>query len=90
MRYTSNQMQGIYQQWQQSGLSRKAFCKQHNITYQTFNYWYKRITSKTDSGFSEINLPASTVVSLEVIFPSGARITFQSEPAASWLKELVR
>ncbi|WP_442345985.1 IS66 family insertion sequence element accessory protein TnpA, partial [Foetidibacter luteolus] len=27
--------------WQQSGLSQKAFCAQHGIRYHVFHYWYK-------------------------------------------------
>ncbi|MGI8635775.1 MAG: IS66 family insertion sequence element accessory protein TnpA, partial [Segetibacter sp.] len=28
-------------QWQQSGLSQKAFCEQVNLSYHIFHYWYK-------------------------------------------------
>ena len=90
MKRTSSQMEEICLQWEQSGLSRRAFCKQHNIAYQTFNYWYKRIISKGGSGFSQISLPANAISSMEVTFPSGARITFEVEPSVSWLRELVR
>jgi hypothetical protein len=89
MKRTSSQMQEICLQWEQSGESRRAFCKQHNIAYQTFNYWYKRMTNKEGSGFSQISVPAITISSMELTFPSGARITFQAEPSVSWLRELV-
>jgi len=89
MRRTLSQMQAICQQYEQSGLSRRVFCNQHNIAHQTFNYWYKRIRSKEDSGFTEVPLPASRKASVEVLFPSGARITFEGEPSVSLLKELV-
>jgi hypothetical protein len=89
MKRTSSQMQEICIQWEHSGLSRRAFCKQYNLAYQTFNYWHKRLGSKESSGFSEIALAARGKSSLEVIFPSGARITFEVEPSASWLRELV-
>lgn len=90
MRRTLSEMQEICQQWEQSGLSRRVFCNQHNIAHQTFNYWYKRITLKGNSGFTEVPLPVSRKGYVEVIFPSGARITFEGEPSVSWLKELVR
>jgi hypothetical protein len=88
MRRTLSEMQEICQRFDQSGLSRREFCKQQNIAHQTFNYWYKRIASKESSGFTEIALPRKAFV--EVVFPSGARITFQGEPSVSLLKELVR
>jgi hypothetical protein len=90
MRRTLSEMQKICEQFEQSGLSRRVFCKQQNIAHQTFHYWYKRIASKESSGFSEIALPSSRKASVEVVFPSGARITFEGEPSVSWLRELVR
>ena len=47
MRRTEEQMQQVILQWQQSGKSKKAFCKEHNITSQTFHYWYKRWSNGT-------------------------------------------
>jgi len=32
----------LIEQWQQSGLSQKAFCEQHSIRYYVFHYWYRR------------------------------------------------
>jgi hypothetical protein len=90
MRRTLSEMQEICEQFEQSGLSRRVFCKEHNIVHQTFNYWYKRIASKEGSGFAEVPLPASRKASVEVVFPSGARITFEGEPSVSLLRELVR
>ena len=94
MKRTLSQMQEICQRWEQSGLSRKVFCEQNNIAHQTFNYWYKRIASKENSGFAEVSLPsrvsAGKKAAVEVIFPSGAQIKFEGEPSVHWLKELVR
>jgi hypothetical protein len=90
MKRTLSEMQKICQQWEQSGLSRRVFCNQHNIAHQTFNYWYKRISSKGSSGFTEVTLPGGRKASVEVIFPSGTRITFQGEPSVKWLRDLVR
>lgn len=28
--------------WQQSGLSQKAWCFKHRISYAAFHYWYKK------------------------------------------------
>jgi len=90
MRRTLSEMQEICEQFEQSGLSRRVFCKEHNIAHQTFNYWYKRIASKEVSGFAEVILPAGRKASVEVVFPSGARIRFEGEPSVSLLRELVR
>jgi transposase-like protein len=89
MRRTQEQMQQVILQWQQSGQSKKAFCRDHNITSQTFHYWYKRIRSEPGSGFSEVHVEAMRSKGFEVIFPSGTRMVFFGEPSARWLRELV-
>jgi hypothetical protein len=86
-------MEDLYQQWQESGLSRKAFCQLHDLSYATFNYWFKRLHDTGPSaptGFTELNVPSTAAFSLEVVFPSGSRLVFQHEPSATWLRELLR
>jgi hypothetical protein len=86
-------MEKLYQQWKDSGLSRKAFSTEHNLSYQTFNYWHKRF-HKTESpepnGFAELTVPVAPAHYLEVVLPSGSRIIFQQQPSADWLRELLR
>ena len=89
MRRTQEQMQQVILQWQQSGQSKKAFCREHNITSQTFHYWYKRIGPNSTSGFSQVNVESIRNRGFEVIFSSGTRIVFNGEPSACWLRELV-
>jgi len=89
MKHTLEQMQGIHQEWQRSGLSRKAFCKERGISYATFNYWSKRLT-EPGPGFDEIPLNSVGDVRLEIVFPSGTRMSFQREPSVEWLRKLVR
>lgn len=90
MRYTQEQMEATIKEWKQSGLNKKAFCRQHGITYPTFHYWYKRISGP--SGFTEVKVassPAGGGSAYELVFPSGARMVFQEAPAVAWLRELV-
>ena len=94
MKYTEEQIQGAINEWQTSGLSKKAFCRQRNIVYQTFHYWYKRIAKGPSSGFVEVPLPqferSGGSGGCEIVFPSGARMLFQGEPSANWLREVLR
>lgn len=90
MKRTQEQMQATIKEWQNSGLSKKAFCQDRKITYQTFHYWLKRLSVGASSGFTEVKIPRSHHTSLfELTFPSGARMTFQGEPTAAWLRELL-
>jgi len=35
-------------QWQQSGVTQKAFCQQNDIAYHVFHYYYGRFRSKNN------------------------------------------
>ena len=53
-----------YQQikeWEQSGISKKAYCRQHNLVYDQFKWWYSKIQEKgikNETGFLAIEKPA--------------------------------
>ena len=89
METSSEKMGNVYARWQDSGLSRMAFCKQENINYATFNYWHKRFSPKVQMGFTEIPLHQESDFSAELIFPSGVRMIFNPTPPIPWLKELL-
>jgi hypothetical protein len=91
MKYTAEQIQIAINEWQVSGLSKKAFCLQRDICPQTFYNWLKRINQPHSSGFAEVTLPpGERTVSCEIIFPSGSRMILQGETSASWLREVLR
>jgi len=91
MKYTSEQMQVVINEWQASGLNKKEFCRQRNIVYQTFHYWCKRLISVPGTGFTEIRVQGhDRTGGSEIIFPSGARMILHGEPSATWLRELLR
>lgn len=91
MRHTQEQMQVTISEWQNSGLSKKAFCRDQRITYQTFHYWCKRLLTPGVSGFDELKLSGKEQAgTFELTFPSGTRMTFQGQPSPSWLRELLK
>jgi hypothetical protein len=89
MKHTEEQMQATVTAWQSSGLSKKAFCREGNIAYQTFQYWCRRLSQKESPGFAEIKLENQQPGVIELSFPSGARMRLQGQPSAAWLRELV-
>lgn len=91
MKHSPEQMRATIIEWQNSGLSKKAFCRDRTITYQTFHYWCKRLSPASSSGFSEVKLSEVQQVNFfEISFPSGARMTFQGTPSTTWLRELLK
>jgi len=89
MKHSSEEVQGIIKEWQDSGLSKKAFCRERQIKYPTFQYWCKRLTDGGSPGFTEVDIQLH-LAALEIIFPSGARMMLHGEPSAVWLRELLR
>lgn len=78
--------------WQQSGKSRKVFCQEQGITYNSLVGWCKQFKDqKQSAGFTEIKLKEnSTGLFAQVNLPGGIKIElFQSVPA-EYLQSLVR
>ena len=79
---TREQKEEIILQWQQSGKSRKEFCQEKGITYNSLVGWCKQFKDKkASSGFAEVKVKADTGLFAQVHFPRGIRIDFfQSVP----------
>ena len=58
-------------QWQQSGLTQKAFCAAHNIGYSVFHYYYRIYTFGQNTSDSFVPLKVSVGVSEEQITLTG-------------------
>jgi len=52
-KYTKAAMSQIIEYWQESKLSQKEYCKQENIVYHTFKYWYRKY--KVEKGLVKAN-----------------------------------
>lgn len=90
MKYTQDQMEASVSAWRNSGLSKKAFCRDQDIPYQTFHYWCKRLAVNQSAGFTEVSIDGDQYGGpCELVFPSGVRMMFKSQPSAGWLRELV-
>lgn len=87
------QMFGHIDQWQQSGLSQKAFCIQVNLAYHIFHYWYKcyRIKeSKPSSSFMKLEVSSPSPTShTELVLPDGRRLLFHQPVTIDYLKALI-
>ncbi len=70
-------------EWQASGLSGMAYCKQQSLTYCRFVYWRKKLTSlqasngSAPSGFARVASVSrlEAVDGLTVSLPDGVSIT---------------
>lgn len=100
MKYDIKKMRHLYKQWQSSGLSKIAFCKQQGIRANTFHYWIKKFRTEDPSGspkrFSQISIIQPIVAEpkqqavVVINFPSGMSLELFSPVEASYLKDLLQ
>ncbi len=96
--YTKAQMLSIYAGWQQSGISKKAYCQQNGLTTSTFFYWIKKLAlheqdgvkESASAGFAELDFsPHHAQVFMEIAYPSGVRVKLYRQAEANWIKSLL-
>jgi hypothetical protein len=96
----SNQQQFFahIMQWQQSGLSKKAWCEQNNVMYSAFHYWYKQYRNRqsetdknNDNNFVQLVVHDRPAVTpwCELVFDGGRRLIFYHPVAAEFIRNLL-
>jgi hypothetical protein len=86
----------MIEQWQQSGLTKKAYCQQQSIKHHTFYYWYKCYRQQhpdmdnKSSSFVKLQIEKCTATpSVEIYFPGGIRLLFHDPVSSNYLKVLI-
>lgn len=79
--------------WQQSGLTQKAFCKDNNVEYHVFHYWYKvyKTEQNVTNSFLSVNIkPASGQEQITITGLNGLQVQLQlTDQAAGFIKQLL-
>ena len=81
--------------WQQSGLTQKAYCRQNNIAYHVFHYYYRRfrlIENKEPATFIKLQVPSNhepAAAHTELLLPDGKRLLFHQSVSVDFLKSLI-
>ena len=66
--------------WQTSGLTQKAYCKEHDLRYSTFGYWARKLRALSGdyqasaSGFIPVTLQSPAAGGLVLALPNGLEI----------------
>jgi hypothetical protein len=66
-------------QWQQSGLTKSAFCATNKIAYHVFHYWYGvyRSNQKATDSFLPVNItPAGNHEQITITSVNGLQVQF--------------
>lgn len=85
--------------WQQSGLTKKAWCEKNDVTCSTFHYWYKRYRleeseastgRRKESGFVRLMVDPSPVSAwCELILRDGKKLVFLQPVSAEYMRTLI-
>ncbi len=80
--------------WQQSDLSQKEWCRQQDIAYHIFHYWYKVYRKEhpqtgNDNSFVHLSVKPEANASCEVVFTDGTKILFREPVTVHYLKSLL-
>lgn len=83
----------MIKQWQQSGLSQKAFCIANNIAYHVFHYWYGvyRSEQKVTGSFLPVNItPAAIREQITITGLSGIHLQVPfTDQSVRFIKQLL-
>ena len=90
----SKHMDSLLERLKQSGKSLSQFCKDENVATHRIYYWQKKCSRKDKPKPEFIKIPVARVGPsensiCEIHFPSGIRVTFKTQPEASFIKQLV-
>ena len=88
---TREQKQEIILQWQQSGKSRKDFCQENGISYNSLVGWCKQFKDQpASSGFAEVKLNPVTSLFAQVQLPGGIRIDFYQPLSPDFIQSFLK
>jgi transposase-like protein len=88
---TRQQKEELILQWQQSGKSRKEFCQEHGISYNSLVGWCKYFKDqKKTTGFAEVKIEKDSSLFAQVHLPGGIKIDFYQSVAAEYFQSLIR
>lgn len=93
-RRTREEMFPIVESWQQSGLTKKAFCKEQGIIKSVFFYWYKKYREENESGgFIPLNSGVSHAIapghSIEIQYPNGIVLRLPANTPTNLVRQYI-
>jgi hypothetical protein len=102
-RKSSQEWLSLIQNWRDSNLSQREFCKQHDVALSAFQYWLGKVRKETTAaegdgnatGFVPVsvkgisNLPTVGSVLLELVLPDGRRVNFYEGVDVQFLRALL-
>lgn len=94
---TKAERQGHIEAWQQSGLSKREYCKEHEINFMTFYSWFKKPrlenSKHAEQKFIPVEVTAigtpATAAFATLTFSNHLTVELHTEVSAQFLKHLI-
>jgi len=94
MQQNRNFWQHHLEQWQQSGLSQRAYCREHHLKPHRFYYWRRRILKPQPKvSFLPVTLPVDNPRQpqlVRILMPNGYAIELEGSAEPQQLERLVK
>ena len=90
-------MFSLIEVWKSSGKTQAEFCKEKDIAYHKFHYWFRKYSRQDaapafpQSAFSQVKVSTQPKHSgfIELVYPDGRRLVFNQQVDASFLRSLL-
>jgi hypothetical protein len=88
-------MFSLIEVWKSSGKTQIEFCKEKDIAYHKFHYWFRKYSRQTagpiQASFTRINVNEQAVSSgfMELVYPDGRKLVFNQHVDAAFLRILL-
>jgi len=104
-KYTKEEMYLGIEMWQESGLSQYAWCKQNDLSRNTFKYWLNKYRSDKKqaspvapkaflpvefSTSSPKDLPVSITKDITIAYPTGTKVICPANIEINQLRALIK
>ncbi len=80
----------IYEELKSSGISRRAYCKKHNLKEAIIAYWYRKFENLENPIFEEITEEEVSVEKFELQLKSGRSLSIPNNFDPSKLQKLLK
>lgn len=89
---TRQEKDELIAQWKQSGKSRKLFCIEQGLNYNSFVTWHKeqKAKSKTEPGFSQVVVQSGEKLVAQLHLPGELRIDLYQPLSAEFIRALLK
>lgn len=91
-RYSREEKHELILLWQQSGITRKKFCEEQSLNYNTFGTWLEPQKEKkiSSAGFAEVKVQATPMLFAQLHLPGGVKIDFYQSVPVAYFQSLLR